>query len=202
MENTNCCSTKENNNSNCCPPPIEKDTNVMGMKKKVGTFLLGLAIILGISSAFKAATQTNDIGVLPPSIEDFEWLETDKEVAYVFLKGKEEEQNKLLSKQIIDVLLELNESGDSAEYYELSSTHQHYNDFMKQTSVETVPTLVVLGRGGELSLINEESMNSIKLFKAYVAATTPVTSCKPSSCNPSKKCTPAQKAKCGVKKQK
>lgn len=202
MKNSNCCSPNQDSNSNCCttPTPV-KDNSKKDMKKKIGMFLMGLALVFAISSAFKIATNSSDeFSLLPPSIEDFEWMETDKKVAYVLLKGEEKEQNKLLATQINKVVQELNGSDGSAEYYKLNSTHQHYESFIEKTGVETIPSVVVLGRGGNLSLLPSESVNSIKLLRAYVSATTPAVSCNPAACSPSKTCTPAQKAKCGTKK--
>ncbi len=201
LHNSDCCSPNQETNSNCCTPatlPVEK--NEGGFKKKFGLLILGLAFVLAVSSAFKITTSTNEIGFLPPAIEDFEWMDTDKEVAYVLLKGDNEEQNKQLSSQISEVVLELNGTDGSAGHFELTPSYEQYADFVETTGVESVPTVVVLGRGGNLSLLNGDSVSSIKLYKAYLAATTPAASCNPAACASSKSCTPAQKAKCGVKK--
>ncbi len=212
MENSNCCTPNQNNNTNCCPPstpPVEEKKG--GLKKGLGLIILGLALVFAVSSAFRTASNTNEIGVSPPSIEDFEWMETDKEAAYVLVKGEEEEQNKQLSTKITEVVLELNGTDGSAEYFELYSSLEHYKNFVETTGVEETPVVVVVGRIGNLSLVDSESVSSIKLYKAYVAATTPPASCNPAACAPSKSCkpskdckpsiscTPAQRAKCAAK---
>lgn len=201
LHNSNCCSPDQNNNISCCSPnslpPVEEKKG--DFKKRLGLFIMGLALVFAISSAFKTASNTNEIGVLPPSIEDFEWMETDKEAAYILVKGGEEEQNKLLSTKVSEVVLELNGTDGSAEYFELSPSLEHYNSFVETTGVVETPAVVVLGRIGNLSLFDSESISSIKLYKAYVAATTPPASCDPAACKPSKSCTPAQKAKCAAK---
>ena len=200
MDNSNCCTPNQNNNTNCCAPdtpPVEEQK--VGLKKGLGLFILGLALVFAISSAFRTAANTNEMGVLSPSIEDFAWMETDKETAYILVKGEEEEQNKQLSSKVSEVVLELNETDGSAEYFELSPSLQHYQNFVETIGVEETPAVVVLGRIGNLSLFDSESISSIKLYKAYVVATTPPASCNPAACKPSKSCTPAQRAKCAAK---
>lgn len=199
MDNSNCCTPNQNNNTNCClpnTPPVEEKK--VALKKRLGFFILGLALVFAISSAFRTASNTNDIGLLSPSIEDFEWMETDKEAAYILVKGEEEERNKQLSTKIAEVVLELSETDGSADFFELSPSHEHYKNFVETTGVEETPAVVVLGRIGNLSLFNSESVSSIKLYKAYVTATNP-TSCNPAACKPTKSCTAAQRAKCAAK---
>ena len=60
MEDSNCCPPNQNANSTCCQKslPSEADDK-MGMKKKIGMFLMGAALVIGISSAFKTATDSN-----------------------------------------------------------------------------------------------------------------------------------------------
>lgn len=200
LHNSNCCSPNQNANSSCCPQSTPSVEGKKGdFKKRLGLFIMGLALFFAISSAFRTASNINEIGVLPPSIEDFEWMETDKEAAYVLVNGEDEEENKLLSNKVSEVVLELNGTDDSVEYFELSPSLEHYKSFVETIGVEKTPAVVVLGRIGNLSLFDSESVSSIKLYKAYVAATTSPASCDPAACKPSKSCTPAQKAKCAAK---
>ena len=199
MDNSNCCTPNQNNTTNCCPPktpPVEEKK--VALKKGLGFFTLGLALFFAVSSAFRTSSNTNDISLLSPSIENFEWMETDKEVAYILVEGEDEDRNKQLSTKAGEVVLELNGTDGSAAYFELSPSLEHYKNFVETTGVVETPTIVVLGRVGNLSLFKSESVSSIKLYKAYVAATTP-TSCNPAACKPTKSCTPAQRAKCAVK---
>ena len=53
MENSNCCSTNEGANSDCCPPKQTIKEKEKTYKKNFGVFLLGLAILFAISTAFK-----------------------------------------------------------------------------------------------------------------------------------------------------
>lgn len=138
-------------------------------------------------------------------------MDTDKETAFVLLKGTDEMENKQLSSTITKAIFEMKEADSSIEYFELNPSLAHYETFAATTGVETYPAVVVLGRGGNLSVLNNESVSSIKLYKAYVAATTPAASCNPAACKPTQnckptkackpsQCTPAQRAKCGVQK--
>ncbi len=203
-QNSNCCSQNQTANSSCCPPTVPvpaPEKNKKEYKKSLGLIILGLAFVLAISSAFRTAIGSKDgLSSLLPSIEDFEWMETDEEVVYVLLKGDDENQNKQLSKQVDAVVMELKDTEDSVEYYELNPSHQHYSSFKEKTSVEETPSVVVLGRGGNISLLDSESVNSLKLFRAYVSATTPIASCNPAACKSSKTCSPEQKARCAAKK--
>ncbi len=206
MENSNCCSPNQDKSTNCCSSTKTAKEPKADFKKGLGLLILGLAFVFAISSVFKTATNANELAVTAPSIEDFQWMETDKEAAYVLLKGNDEAQNKQMSTQITEVLAELNESDGSAQYYELAPSDEQYTTFSEAIGIENSPAVVVIGRAGALSLFDSETMSSIKLYKAYVAATTAAATCNPAacatskSCKPSKSCTPAQKAKCAGKK--
>lgn len=207
----NCCSSDQGNNSSCCPPatPLTSEKKG-GFKNNLGMLLLGFAFILAISSAFKIATAT--VAEIPLSINDFEWMDTDKEVAFVLIKGEDKEENKRLSAHLSDVIAELNDSEESAAQFELTSTFDQYEGFVKTTGASSEASVVVLGRLGNPSILDIESISAIKLYKAYLTAISPASSCDPASCDPSKSCspsktcdpskscTPAQKAACGVKK--
>ena len=120
----------------------------------------------------------------PPSIEDFKWLDTDEKVAYIFLKGVDESQNEKLTERIETIVKELNETDGSAYFTSLNSDNEHFEDVVERTGVKDLPTVVVLGRGCKLSLISE-NVNSTKLIRAYVSATTPAASCAPGGKNTS-----------------
>ncbi len=197
MENSNCCSPNQDANSNCCPPnsttenKVGKEKNPQGFKQKIGLLIMGLAIVFAISTAFKS----NDITDLPPSIEDFEWLETDKKVAYILLEGTDEQKNEKIAGKVKSVVDELNETDGSAYFATLNLDNEHYEKFVEEIGIEETPSVAVLGRGGNVSLLNA-SVSSLKLVKAYVSATTPAASCNPAACSP------AAKAKCAAKKSK
>ena len=207
--------SKKNSKSSCCPPNQEIDSSCctatkvsdkrVGFRKGIGSLILGLALVLSLSSAFKIATGS-DGTLLPPSIEDFGWMDTNKEVAYVLLKGENEEENNNISVQVESVIEELSKSEEPVEYYELTANDEHYSSFIKEIGIEQVPSIVALGRIGSLTLLSGEDISALKLYKAYISATTPAASCNPAACKPSasgklsKSCTPAQKAKCGPKK--
>ena len=201
MENSkksNCCAPNQEATSNCCPPSTTNENNATkekstkGFKQKIGMLILGLAVIFAMTTAFK---NNGSIGDLPPSIEDFTWLETDKKVAYVLIEGADDTKNEKMALKVTSFVEELNETEGSAYFTQLNAANEHYENFVEKIGVEETPTIVVLGRGGNTSLLST-SINSINLVKAYVSATTQATSCNPAACSP------ADKAKCVAKKSK
>lgn len=70
MENSeklNCCSPNEENNTNCCPTnDAVVENSDQDFKKRFGLFILSLAFILAISSAFKIA---NSEGCTPSTCD-------------------------------------------------------------------------------------------------------------------------------------
>lgn len=198
---SNCC-PPDNNNASCCPPTTHAvKAEKAGFKKGLGLLILGIAFVLAISSAFKIATGAEEIDLLPPAIEDFAWMDSDKEVVFVLLKGDDEKENKSLSSQLSDVVLELNATSGSVEHLELTPSYEQYASFVDIIGIEETPAIAVLGRkGNKYSVLDKETISSIQLYKAYIAGITPVATCKSTTCSPSTSCTPAQKAACTAKK--
>lgn len=190
MENSNCCTPNKNGNSDCNQIPVDSGNK---MKKNIGMFIMGLALLLAISSAFKTANYNEEIMISSPSIEDFDWMETDKKVAYVLIQGSEKEENKLITNKLKDVVLELNSTDGSAEFFSINSSHQQYENFMEEFEISSLPTVVILGRVGSHNILSIEQTNFLKLMSGYISATTKSLICNPTSCSPSKKCTPSVK---------
>lgn len=178
MEKSNGCTSASN--SNCCT--TNATSHQYTVKKKIGTFLIGLAIIFAVSSAFSNA---NVAASIPPSIEDFDWLKTDKKVAYILLEGKDATKNTNLVATVKSVVDELNNTDGSAHFEIVAE--ENTQDFIQKTAIEKRPSVVVLGKGTAMTVLSE-SVSMVKLFKAYITATTPVKSCSASSsCSSSKK---------------
>ena len=186
MENCNdsqkCCSTNTDANTDCCTKVPPQKTG--GVKKKLSITLFGLAIIMAISAAFKSGNLNADSAVATtqgtacgmPSIQDLKWLKTDKKVAYILLKGEDELQNRKLSELITTTVSELNESDGSADYLQLDSKDKNYQDLTEKANVKVIPSIAVLGRGCTSSLVHG-NVNSTRLIKAYISASTPASSC-------------------------
>lgn len=187
QNNPNCCDSTSESGTNCCSTTEQQ--NSKSIKKKLGITLLGLAILLAITSAFSYqehgdnkntsnTTESGSCGV--PSIKDLKWLKTNKKVAFILLPGTDEAQNKKLSDQVKNTVDELNETDGSAYYQELTYQSKEYKDLNTQANISQFPSVAVLGRGCTSSVLSSK-INSTKLIKAYVAATTPASSCSSGS---------------------
>jgi len=185
MEKSNCCTAAQASDSNCCT------TNQPTVKKKIGTFLMGLALVFAVSSAFKNASG-DVVEALPPSIEDFDWIKTDKKVVYLLLEGKDAVQNRAMTSNVETVVNDLNDTDGSAHFKLVAD--ENTQELMQKTAVEKTPSVVVLGRGTAMTILSE-SVSIVKLFKAYITATTPI-----SDCSSSTSCSAAKKSSCCSKK--
>ncbi len=194
--NVSCCTSTSNEKSNCCPPALKKGK---GTKGKLGLGLLGLAVVLASLSAFKMETKaacSGDVSCEVLTLKDFDWIKTDKKVAFILLKGNDEAKNQKVAKEVKLVIDEINETEGSAYFQALESTSAEYDDLVKKENINEFPAIVVLGKHSKSSVLSGK-INSIKLVRAYdlAAVTQP-------SCGPGQKtsCSPSQKASCCKKK--
>ncbi len=180
------------------------------MKKKFGLGILSLALVLALTTAFKGSAVaevscTTDSTTL--SIADFEWIKTDKKVAYIVLKGNDPNKNQKITSKVESIVEELNETGESAYFLALEESDEHHKDTVSKLKIEETPHVAILGKS--VSTIAGAEVNSAKLIRAYDAALSSKASCSPAekatcagksnaSCDPKAKttCSPEQKATC------
>lgn len=210
MENTN--------NANCCTPNDNTLNKNKSVKNTFGLGILGLALILALTTAFKGsekplATSCSIENSGTPSKSDFKWIKTQKDVVYLLLKGNDVNQNEKLTLKVDGIVNELNETDGSAYFLVLEATNPHYQELVSKLKIEDIPSLVVLGKSA--SILKGEEINSAKLIRAYDAALTEKTSCSPAkkascvgksnaSCDPKAvkaSCTSKQKAACADSKK-
>ncbi|CAM1352951.1 hypothetical protein [Tenacibaculum halocynthiae] len=212
---TNCCTPNEElkDNTDCC---TSQNRNV-SMKQKIGLFILGLALIFALNTAFKEVVTDNDAcktteGLVTISINDFAWIKTNKKVVYIVLKGNDSSQNKKIISKVSNTVNELNETESSADLLVLESNTSNYNDIVSKLKIEEIPSIAVVGKS--TSIIKAINVNSIKLIRAYDTAIVTSATCSTSeknSCIESSKvscdsnqratCSPKQTATCnGLKK--
>ncbi len=217
--NENCCSpnTKTSSNIDCCSTNSNSSDKNTKMKKNFGFIIFGLALLIAITTAFKGSTKNEvscsntTLNVPTISITDFEWIQTNKKVAYIFLKGNDASENSKISLKVKSIVDELNEIEGSAYFLTLDVNNLNYQDVVSKLNIEDTPSIVVLGKNS--SIINGENINSTKLIRAYDAVLISKSSCSPSekksctekskaSCNSEikKSCTPKQKAACAGSK--
>lgn len=185
----NCCSPSSNSNQNCCTPGPVNDKS-QKVKHGIGVVILCLAVVLAITSAFtkkekeKCAT---DMISKTPLLTDFNWLQTEKKVAFVFLEGENIGENDKIQHKTIEVMQELNEEGESVFFKRVKKGTNQYNEVIGKAKIKNVPAVLVLGRKCNSSILNGK-INSTHLVKAYMAASSTAPSCSPStSCCPTKK---------------
>ncbi len=215
----NCCTPNQEskNNTDCCISNTNSKNKNGGMKKKIGVGILGLALIFAFMTAFKGSPKaeiscTTVVNTPTLSIADFEWIKTDKKVAYVVLKGNNTNQNQEITLKVESIINELNETDGSAHFLALEANNPNYQDVVSKLKIEEMPSIVVLGKS--TLIINGSEVNSTKLIRSYDAVLTPKASCSPAekeACagknytsydsNAKVSCTPKQKAACaGFKK--
>ena len=171
-----CCDTSD---QNCCA--TNESPKKRSWKKISAILVLSLAMILAISAAANTGQETHtsqstssDCGL--PSITDFDWIETDKKVAFVLLKGAEETSNTKVESKLETVHFELNESGGSAALFVLDEADKHFAEIKETCKVKSFPAIAILGRGCQSSVLAGD-INSTRLIKAYILASTPASSC-------------------------
>lgn len=177
--NSNCCPPTPNENTNCCSPAPKKDK---GVKRKLGVGILGLAVILATTYAFKIesnTTNTEDSTCEVSTIESFEWIKTDKKVAFILLKGNDKAKNNKVAEEVKSVIAEINETDGSAYFKELDSKSVAYTDLVEKEKIKDFPSVVVLGKNSKSSVLSG-NVSSIKLVRAYDLAATAVPSCSAS----------------------
>ncbi len=177
--NSNCCPPTPNANTSCCSPAPKKDK---GVKRKLGVGILGLAVILATTSAFKIEsniTKPEDVSCEASTIESFEWIKTDKKVVFLLLKGDDESKNNKVAEEVKSVIAEINETDGSAYFKGLESESTAYIDLVKKEKIKEFPAVVVLGKNSQPSVLSGK-ISAIKLVRAYDLAAVPISSCSPS----------------------
>jgi len=210
---------EQTNNVDCCGPTDDSSNKNKGVKKAFGLGIFGLALILALTTAFKGSGETLAVSCTTVensetvSKEDFKWLKTDKNVAYILLKGKDAGQNEKLALKVGGIVNELNETDGSAYFLALEATNANYLDVVSKLKIEKNPSVAVLGKS--VSIIKGEHINSAQLIRAYDAVLAAKASCSPAekaSCAGESKpscdlktakasCTPQQKASCAGSKR-
>ncbi|MBA6157299.1 hypothetical protein H3Z83_12345 [Tenacibaculum sp. S7007] len=222
MDNSNnangCTPNQESkNNTDCCTSNTNSKNKNGRMKKKIGLGILGLALIFAFMTAFKGSSKAEISCITAAntptlSIADFEWIKTDKKVAYVVLKGNNTNQNQEITLKVESIINELNETDGSAHFLALEANNPNYQDVVSKLKIEETPSIVVLGKSA--LIINGSEVNSAKLIRAYDVVLTPKASCSPAekaACAEKNNtsydlkakvsCTPQQKAACSGSKK-
>ncbi len=123
-------------------------------------------------------------GVALDSIESLAKLADQKKanVAFIFLAGEDEESTRSASAQVEAAINMLSAKGKKVAAFTLGRGAEGYDQLITQFSVESFPSVIVAGKGCGAVAVSGE-INEIKLLRAFVVASTPV-SCGPEGCCP------------------
>jgi hypothetical protein len=128
--------------------------------------------------AVSCGVTLNSIESLGKSVD-----ESRANVVFVFLPDENEELNQATSAQIEATMNMLSEKGKQMAVFTLQKDSEGYDQMIEQFSVESLPSVVVAGKGCGAATISGE-ITETKLLRAFVVASTPV-SCGPGGCCPS-----------------
>lgn len=96
------------------------------------------------------------------TIKDFDWIESNEEIAIVLLQGENKDLNKLWEKEIDK---ELKTAKVFTKKYNLDSAHNDFLSIKKIFEIKTLPSAIVLSDMGSLliSTIDSNSSDSFKI---------------------------------------
>jgi len=101
---------------------------------------------------------------------------------FIFLAGENEELNRTASVQVDAMTNMLSAKGKQIAAFTLRRDSQGYNQLVKQFSVESLPSVIVAGKGYGAATVSGE-ITETELLRAFVVASAPV-SCGPGGCCP------------------
>ncbi|MHC4462956.1 MAG: hypothetical protein ACYS6W_09970 [Planctomycetota bacterium] len=103
-------------------------------------------------------------------------------VAFIFLAGEDGEPARVASAQVGATLNLLSDNGKKVAAFTLEKGAEGYDQLIKQFSVESLPSVIITGKGCGAVAVSSE-ITEAKLLRAFVMASTPA-SCKPGGCCP------------------
>lgn len=144
----------------------------------------GLSIGSPATSEQPSETVAVLCGVTLDSIESLAKLvdERGANVAFIFLPGEDEDSTRTASAQVEATMNMLSAKGKQVAAFTLERGAEGYDQLIKQFSVESLPSVIVAGKGCGVAAVSGE-INETKLLRAFVVASTPV-SRGPGGCCP------------------
>lgn len=123
-------------------------------------------------------------GVTLDSIESLAKLvdERGANVAFIFLPGEDEDSTRTASAQVEATMNMLSAKGKQVAAFTLERGAEGYDQLIKQFSVESLPSVIVAGKGCGAAAVSGE-INETKLLRAFVVASTPASG-GPGGCCP------------------
>ncbi len=103
-------------------------------------------------------------------------------VAFIFLPGEDEDSTRTASAQVEAAINMLSSKGKQVAAFTLERGAEGYDQLIKQFSVESLPSVIVAGKGCGAAAVSGE-INETKLLRAFVVASTPASG-GPGGCCP------------------
>ena len=125
-------------------------------------------------------------GVTVESLMSLERLAVDKKTVFILLAGGNEEADRSASAEVEVVVNKLSAKGKSVAAFTLRGNTEGYDQLVKRFSVQSLPCVIVAGRGCGAAAVSGE-ITEVNLLGAFIKASTPISSCGPrrgSSCCP------------------
>ncbi len=130
----------------------------------------------GSSTISKQSSETVAVscGVTLDSIESLAKLADERgaNVAFIFLPGEDEDSTRTASAQVEAAINMLSAKGKQVAAFTLERGVEGYDQLIKQFSVESLPSVIVAGKGCGAAAVSGE-INETKLLRAFVVASTP-----------------------------
>lgn len=179
----------EGANSSCCPGEVKKcqcggegkgSLNCPDDKEKCKDHVDGKEC-----TCVSKKTNSEEINICKTnlsSIEELNKLGNEKNVVFVYLPGDNGDKNKTSLEKITNYIKSIKENQENIATYTMSKEANGYNQLIKNLTVTSFPSVVVLGKGCKSLSVSE--MTDEKLASAYKVATTPIKSACGSACGP------------------
>ncbi len=110
------------------------------------------------------------------SVRSLDTLAADKDVVFLVLPGEAEITPVAIPQQLVIVANNLWKTGQKVSVFTLKSSSPDHNRLVRNFSVKTFPSVVVLGRLGSASVVAGD-ITEAGLYNAFVLASRPASCC-------------------------
>ncbi len=206
------CIPGEECSPSCCPEPKEKTNN--SLKWSIFIAIMVLALVIGGYSLIKKNSTMNQeqssqpfvpeteasvpdvepdkvvCGQMLTSLRQLNVLGPEKNVAFILLPGKSDSLTRDVSGKVNTFVDKATKKQTDIAKYTMNKGAEGYDVIVRDFSISTFPSVVVLGRGCRSSAITQDFTEG-KFANALGIARIPAGSCKPgdncgSTCGPKK----------------
>lgn len=139
---------------------------------------------------YEQPVQTAEVvcGAKLDSVAALNEVAAGKEVVFILLAGESEEPAHEAARQVEEALKKISARGVRIASFTMGSEAADYARLVQRFSIESFPSIIVMGRGCGAAAVSGE-ITEAKLLRAFVFASRPPSSCG-TSCSPSSGCGP------------